>query len=79
MEDSDDDIDIGPPKVVNNDRPLHKPINVFDRINKLFDDPTIKNLKDFDHDDFLNKENSDDDNLPPLAGKTKSKSMQSGK
>ncbi|KAL4436261.1 hypothetical protein ABPG74_015852 [Tetrahymena malaccensis] len=74
----EEDYDIGPPKAVT-EKSKRQPINVFDKINKLFDDPTIKNLKDFDHDDFLNKENDEDDSLPQIPGKTKSKSMQSGK
>lgn len=51
---------------------------MFDKINKMFDDPSIKNLKDVDHDDFLNKDNDDEgDNIPSTS--TKPKASQAGK
>lgn len=44
----------------------------------MFDDPSIKNLKDVDHDDFLNKDNDDEgDNIPSTS--TKPKASQAGK
>lgn len=56
-------------------------VSLFNKINMMFDDPSIKDLKEFDHDDFLNKGDIDDfeSNLPQCEMKTKAKSLQAGK
>jgi len=51
---------------------------LFDKINKIFEDPSIKELKEFDHDDFLDN-GEENGSLPSIASKPKSKSVSTGK
>ena len=46
---------------------------LFDKINKIFEDPSIKELKEFDHDDFLDN-GEENGSLPSITSKPKSKS-----
>jgi len=51
---------------------------LFDKINKIFEDPSIKELKEFDHDDFLDN-GEENGSLPSITSKPKSKSVSTGK